>query len=135
MKTNNATVALSSCDTDISSDPSSAGSSNEMHVFCLFLQKDPSEQPEHQYDEFGFRVDTEGNTHFFCPLFPTLVEFLNLSQETWMHIFISGHGGYILYTDWLREREKERVSELWLALLLFFFLADGGKYVLYHLKY
>lgn len=110
MKTNNTTVALSSCDTDISSDPSSAASSNEMHLFCLFLQKDPSEQPEHQYDEFGFRVDTEGNTQFFCPLFPTLVEFLNLSQETWMHIFISGRGGYILYTDWLRERERKRES-------------------------
>lgn len=118
MKTNNATVALSSCDTDISSDPSSAASSNEMHLFCLFLQKDPSEQPEHQYDEFGFRVDTEGNTQFFCPLFPTLVEFLNLSQETWMHIFISGRGGYILYTDWLRERESLWVMTCSLTIFL-----------------
>lgn len=31
-----------------------------MHVTVLFLQKDSSQQPELQYDEFGFRVDTEG---------------------------------------------------------------------------
>lgn len=31
-----------------------------MHVTVLFLQKDSSQQLELQYDEFGFRVDTEG---------------------------------------------------------------------------
>lgn len=36
-------------------------SPNEMYVICLSLQKEPSEQPELQYDEFGFKVDTEGN--------------------------------------------------------------------------
>lgn len=34
---------------------------NETHVVCFSLQKDLSEQYELQYDEFGFRVDTEGN--------------------------------------------------------------------------
>lgn len=44
---------------------------NRIHAICLSLQKDSSEQPELQYDEFGFRMDTEGivfthmYTHFF----------------------------------------------------------------------
>lgn len=44
---------------------------------CLYSQKDSSEQHELQYDEFGFRVDIEGNIsltmfcmqiHFFSSL-------------------------------------------------------------------
>lgn len=49
--------------------------------FVLFVQKDSSGQPEHQYDEFGFRVDAEGNAHFLHPrsiLFPTSDQFLHL---------------------------------------------------------
>lgn len=106
----NTTGALSSCDTDIwsivltevkNAQKSCCGclqqdlshplsSANELSAICLSLQKDPSEQPELQYDEFGFRVDTEGNAfaymgththaHFFCP--HSLVKLLNPSQET-----------------------------------------------------
>lgn len=35
-------------------------SSHFTSVPFLFLQKDPTEQSELQYDEFGFRVDAEG---------------------------------------------------------------------------
>lgn len=35
-------------------------SSHLTSVPFLFLQKDPTEQSELQYDEFGFRVDAEG---------------------------------------------------------------------------
>lgn len=40
---------------------------------CLFLQKDPTEQPELQYDEFGFRVDAEGES-------PPAVAFLKVRK-------------------------------------------------------
>jgi hypothetical protein len=28
--------------------------------YCLCLQKDPTEEAELQYDEFGFRLDSDG---------------------------------------------------------------------------
>ncbi len=95
----------------------------EMHVICLALQKDPSEQSELQYDEFGFRMDTEGNvfthtdtrTHMpfssvLTPLFSTPVKFLNHSQETngnvdiwaqWLHyVYISECSFTISFSCW-----------------------------------
>lgn len=39
---------------------------NEMHFVWLSLQKGLSEHCELQYDEFGFRMDTEGN---YCVIF------------------------------------------------------------------
>lgn len=44
-----------------------------LRVGCsLFLQKDSTEQPELQYDEFGFRVDAEGKS------LPPMVAFLKV---------------------------------------------------------
>lgn len=100
-----------------------------MHVICLALQKDSSEQPELQYDEFGFRMDTEGNvfthmdthtrtqTHapFFCP-HSQFFHAGKIPESQSIGMLISGHSGYIMCTNWVR------VSELWLlnSLLLFY---------------
>lgn len=44
------------------------------HLYCFLPQKEPSEQPGLQYDEFGFKVDPEGNvlTHIKAFLHSTL---------------------------------------------------------------
>lgn len=47
------------------------GESSHEHL-ALFPQKDDSEQPETQYDEFGFRVDNEGNVFIKKMFSPSL---------------------------------------------------------------
>eukprot|EP00063_Salmo_salar_P074683 XP_014049518.1 PREDICTED: small G protein signaling modulator 3-like isoform X1 [Salmo salar] len=38
-------------------------------ILAKYYQKDPTEEAELQYDEFGFRLDSDGkNTHISYPL-------------------------------------------------------------------
>lgn len=56
-----------------------------LRVCCsLFLQKDSTEQPELQYDEFGFRVDAEGKS------LPPMVAFLKV-RKVFMVEFVVFH--------------------------------------------
>lgn len=70
---------------------------NEMHFVWLSLQKGLSEHCELQYDEFGFRMDTEGN---YCVLSALSKPLLMRGGKIKTFILHRWWGLQVLAKDW-----------------------------------